>query len=156
MVADLVLTSTVYVKFSDIRDADKAYSKIEQLKREWSVSRMTPSRYTVTSHQLENLNYSVSKYEGQVLVKVEFVEPLQRFDAGSMGLLIKELLEKFGDLTAYERGMIKVPVAAYRAEYCNIMAVDDALENLNGFKIGVSSGLKIGYLQMADSHRCVP
>ena len=156
VLSDLAAAGTVYVKFADIRDADKIYSKAQTAHEKWSVRHIGP-RHFVMKYQPESLKYTpVSMYEGQVLITADFAGPRQRFDAGSIGFLIKELLQNYGDVMAYEVGMIRMPVATYRAEYYDVTAVQNALSNLNGFKIGVSSHLTIGYLQLADSHSRVP
>ena len=91
-----------------------------------------------------------------MLVKAEYVGLPQHFDAVAIGHRIKAALENYGDIIAFESGMVKASVAAYRAEYSNINSIDNALSRLNGSNFAVRSPPQIGYLQMADSHRCVP
>ena len=98
-------------------------------------------------------------YEGQVLVKAKYAGLPQHFDAVTTGHRIKEALGRYGSLVAFEQGVVKDSVAAYRAEYSNIDTVDISLSRLNGSSLAVSSfplPPQTGYLQMADSHRCVP
>ncbi len=100
----------------------------------------------------------MTKYEGQVLVKAEYVGLPQLFDAVAIGHRIKEALEKHGCITAFQMGMVKDSVAAYRAEYSNVNTIDSALSRLNGSSLAVRPlpPSQTGYLQMADSQRCAP
>lgn len=80
----------------------------------------------------------VSKYEGQALVKAEWAGLPQHFDAVAIGHRIKEALDKYGRIIAFELGMVKDSVAAYRVEYSNANAIDNALSRLNGSNFAVS------------------
>ena len=89
-------------------------------------------------YQPESLKYSpLSLYGGQVIIKADFTGPRQRFDPGTIGHLIKELLENYGELMGFEAGVMSLTIATYRAEFYDIAAADSALAYLNGFKIGV-------------------
>ena len=154
MLSELASAGIFYLKFSDIRDADKAYAKVESIREKWNAQHIGAKQFAV-KHQPECLKYlPISMFEGQILVTAHFAGPRQRFDAGSIGHLIKELLENYGDVMAYEVGIVRAPTATYRAEYYNATVVDNALANLNGFKIGVSYCLFFGCLQRADRRRC--
>ena len=156
MFAELAVTGLFYVKFADIRDSDKAYSTIRAHRREWNVQYILPKQFASKFHPEKLRLFPVSKYEGQVLVKAEYAGLPQFFDAVAIGHHIKEALEKYGCVIAFQMGMVKDSVAAYRAEYCNVNTIDKALSLLNGSCFAVRIPSKTGYLQMADSRRCVP
>lgn len=156
MFAELAVTGLFYVRFADIRDSDNAYSTIKTRHREWDVQFILPKHFAQKFHPEKFRFPSVSKYEGQILVKAEYAGLPQHFDAVAIGYHIKQALEKYGFITAFELGLVKDSVAAYRAEYSNVNDIDNTLSHLNGSIIAVSFSPKTGYLQMADSHRCVP
>lgn len=88
--------------------------------------------------QPESLKYApLSMYAGQVSVKADFTGLSQRFDPMTIGHLIKELLENYGEIMGFETSMEKRPIATYRAEFYDTAAADSALAYLNGFRIGV-------------------
>lgn len=101
-------SGTIHVNFTDIRDTTKAYVKIRSVRETW------------------------------VVVKADFSGPRQRFDSGTIGHLVKELLENYGEVMAYESGMAEPPLAAFRAEYYDVVATEKAVAALDGFRIGVS------------------
>ena len=156
MFAELAVTGLFYVRFADIRDSDKAHMIINAHRREWNVQYILPKQFASKFHP-EKLRLSpVSMYEGQILVRAEYSGLPQFFDAVATGHRIKEALERYGCVIAFQLGMVKDSVAAYRAEYSNVNTIDNALSCLNGSYFAVRSAPKTGYLQMADSRRCVP
>lgn len=157
MFAELAVTGLFYVRFADIIDSDKAYSTIKAHRREWDVQYILPKQFALKFDPEKLRFFPVSKYEGQVLVKAEYAGLPQCFDAVATGHRIKEALEKFGCIIAFELGMVKESVAAYRAEYSNVNTINNALSRLNGSNFAVRHPVpKVGYLQIADSQRCVP
>ena len=137
MFAELAVTGLFYVRFADIRDSDKAYLTIQTHRREWNVQYILPKQFA-SKFRPEKLRLSpVSKYEGQVLVTAEYAGLPRCFDALATGHCIKETLEEYGYVTAFQMGMVTDSVAAYRAEYSNVKTVDNALSRLNGLCLAV-------------------
>ncbi|CAF9939273.1 MAG: hypothetical protein ALECFALPRED_008058 [Alectoria fallacina] len=130
--AELAVTGLFYVRFADIRDSDNAYSTIKTRHREWDVQFILPKHFAQKFHPEKFRFPSVSKYEGQILVKAEYAGLPQHFDAVAIGYHIKQALEKYGFITAFELGLVKDSVAAYRAEYSNVNDIDNTLSHLNG------------------------
>lgn len=142
--AELAVTGLFYVRFADLRDSGKAYSTIKTYRHEWNVQYILPHQFALKFHP-EKFRFSpVSMYEGQVLVKAEYAGLPQHFDAVATGHRIKEALEKYDCVIAFESGMVKDSVAAYRAEYSNVNAIDNILSRLNGSKSAVSFPPKPG------------
>ena len=139
LVNDLVTSGTIYVNFTDIRDTTKAYVKIRSARATWSVQYLAAKQF-VSKLRPERFLYTLL-CEGQVIVKADFSGPRQRFDGGTISHLLKELLENYGEVMAYESGMAEPPLAAFRAEYYDVIATEKAVAALDGFRIGVSSSL---------------
>ena len=137
MFAELAVTGLFYVRFADIRDSDKAYLTIQTHRREWNVQYILPKQFASKYHPEKLRLNPVSKYEGQVLVTAEYAGLPQFFDALATGHRIKEMLEEYGYVTAFEMGMVTDSVAAYRAEYSNVNTIDNALSRLNGSYLAV-------------------
>ena len=156
MFAELATKARFYLRFADIRDSDKAHQVISTYHREWDVQYMPPKEFAMKLNP-EKFRFSpVSNHEGQVVVKVKYAGLPQHFDAVAMGYRIKEALEKYGHIIAFEQRKAMASVAAYLAEYSNVNTIDNALSRLNGSSFRVRISPETGYLQMADSHRCVP
>lgn len=128
---------SIFVNFTDIRDAQKAYAKVQSVHGDWSVEYIAGTKPGIRN-PTESLKYApLSMYAGQVIIKADFTGPSQRFDPGTIGHLIKELLENYGEIMGFETSMKNLPIAAYRAEFYDTAAADSALAYLNGFRIGV-------------------
>lgn len=128
---------SIFVNFTDIRDAQKAYAKVQSVHGDWSVQYISGTKPDI-KNQSERLKYvPLSVYAGQVTIKVDFTGSSQRFDPGTIGHLIKELLENYGEIMGFETSMKNLPIATYRAEFFDTAAADSALAYLNGFRIGV-------------------
>ena len=137
MFAELAVTGLFYVRFADIHDSDKAYSTISTDRPDWNVQYILPKHFSMKFHPEKSRFSPASKYEGQVLVKAEYAGLPQFFDAVAVGHCIKEELEKYGCITAFQMGMVKDSVAAYRAEYSNVNTIDKAVSRLNCSRLAV-------------------
>lgn len=124
---DLHLNGSIFVNFGDIRDAHKALIKIQSIHINWAVEFITGAKYSPSS-----------LYAGQVLVKADFTGPRHRFDPVTIGHMIKELLENYGEIMGFQAGVKTILNATYRAEYYDTGSADLALAYLNGFRIAVS------------------
>lgn len=134
---DLDPIGSIFVNFTDIRDAQKAYAKVQSVHGDWSVQYIVGTKPGIKNQQ-ESLKYApLSVYAGQVVIKTDYTGPNQRFGPGTVGHLVKELLENYGELMAFETSMKNLPIATYRAEFYDTAATDSALAYLNGFRIGV-------------------
>ena len=126
----MAVTGIFYVNFADIRDSENAYSTIKTYRREWNVQYILPKQFALKFHP-EKLRFSsVSNYEGQVLVKAKHVGLPQHFDAVAIGHRIKEALEQYGCIIAFDLDMVKASVASYRVEFSNVNTID-TLSRLN-------------------------
>lgn len=135
--ADLVISGIIYANFTDIRDAQKAYAKVQNVRVDWKIQYIAATKWVLKNRSDDSNYIPLSLYEGQVIVKADFSGPRQQFNARSIGQLIKELLENYGEIMGYDAGFMKPPTATYRAEFFNSAATDSALTYLNGFRIGV-------------------
>lgn len=125
-------------------------------RREWHVQYILPQEFAQKFHP-EKLRFSpVSKYEGQVLVKAKYIGLPQHFDAAAIGHRVKEALEQYGCIVAFELDTVKASVATYRIEFSNANTIDILSRLKDPFFAVSSPPPQTGYLQMADSHRCVP
>ena len=90
-------------------------------------------------------------FEGQISIKVEYGGPATHFNAASIGLIVKEALENYGDVMAMETTEVTSPSVTFRAEFYDSMAVNGALTSLQGFKIAVRpSGVLNVKVEMTD------
>ena len=122
--------------------------KIRSVRSTWNVQYLAAKQF-VSKLRPERFLYTLL-CEGQVIVKADFSGPRQRFDIGSIGHLVKELLENYGEVMAYESGMAEPPLAAFRAEYYDVIATEKAVTALHGFRIGVS-----GFPLIAEDSRLI-
>ncbi|KAL8829706.1 MAG: hypothetical protein Q9191_001859 [Dirinaria sp. TL-2023a] len=133
---ELAVTETVYASFSDIRDTLNAYTKVQAARPGWTLGLIGTIRYFEKYYP--GLTLPPLVYEGQVSVKVEYGGPDSCFDVASIGVIVKEILENYGDVNAMEVTEINSPAVTFRAEYYDSVAVNSALTSLQGFRIAVS------------------
>ena len=126
----------IYVNFADLRDTTKAYVKIRSVRATWDIQYLA-AKHFASKLRPERFMHTLM-CEGQVIVRADFSGPRQRFDSGTIGHLIKELLENYGEVMAYESGIAELPMVAFRAEYYDAVAAEKAVAALDGFRIGVS------------------
>ena len=132
----LTIDGTVYASFSDIRDSLTAYSKAKSIHGEWVLDCIGTARYFNDNYPNTELPYLV--YEAEVFVKASYGGPASHFDVNSIGVIVKEVLENYGDVMGMETAEVAALSATYRAEYYDTAAVDNALAALQGFRIAVS------------------
>ena len=137
---DLVVASTVYVRFGDMRDVFKAANIIENSPWGWSVEFIDPEVFAVKVHSGSAQPSPASKYEAQVLVTVKPFKSQQAFKVEKrLGELVRKALGRSGDLMALEEFDSAEPKdIVYRAEFCSVDAVDRLLINSAWLEIDVS------------------
>jgi hypothetical protein len=132
---ELTTDGVIYVKFHDLRAAQQACAVIKCNKYEWTVQYITPKQFHVYLHP-GTLETS-SDYEGQIIVTATCSDHRRTFDAGSAILMVKEMLERFGDLFGCDVSYINFSALGVRAEYYDLPAANNAVEYLNGYTLGV-------------------
>ncbi|KAL8760165.1 MAG: hypothetical protein Q9184_003408 [Pyrenodesmia sp. 2 TL-2023] len=131
----LSLTGTVYVKFTDIRDAIDAVASLHRLRGDWLVQYLPLPSRELHSREAFGTNSIASKYEGQLFVKAYFSGPSPFFDLDTVSRLILDLLNNYGGLKAYYAVITVYPIVAYRAEFFDTKDAEHAIVHLNGFRI---------------------
>ena len=154
--SDLALHGRIYVKFADIRDADKVFSTVQHRDASWIVQHIGPGQFVVNDRP-EGLQPSPdSIHEGQILVKAEYLGMPQRFDSNKIGCTVLGVLKRYGDVMAFCVESAEAYVATFRAEYYDIHATSQALANIDGVKIAVGLPPAHSYQQPANTGRCAP
>ncbi len=154
VLSELLPTGTIYASFADIRDAGKAYDKIQSVRQDWNVQHIVNTLVN-TQDQPEDLTcLPGSIHDGQIVVKVDHFGP-EFFRVGDIGSLVKDLLANYGDIKAYSTDQGTSPFVTYRAEFYNTIAADNALAYLNGFKLAVHILLIPPRRQLADHCRAL-
>ncbi|KAL8944397.1 MAG: hypothetical protein Q9216_000448 [Gyalolechia sp. 2 TL-2023] len=132
---NLSLTGTVYVSFTDIRDAIEAFTALREVRKDWLVQYLPIPSHGPHYQADCGSSQLASKYEGQLCVKAEFSGPSEYFNLETMSRLILDLLNNYGDIMAYDALIAIRPVVAYRAEFFDTKNADHAKAHLNGFRI---------------------
>ncbi|KAI4168913.1 MAG: hypothetical protein LQ343_006035 [Gyalolechia ehrenbergii] len=132
---NLSLTGTVYVSFTDVRDAIEAVTALREVRKDWLVQYLPIPSYGPYYRADRGSSMLASKYEGQLCVKAEFSGPSEYFNLDTMSRLILDLLNNYGDIMAYDALIAIRPVVAYRAEFFDTKNADHAIAHLNGFRI---------------------
>ncbi|KAL8923402.1 MAG: hypothetical protein Q9172_003151 [Xanthocarpia lactea] len=132
---NLPVTGTIYVSFTDLRDAIEAVRALRGLAWDWLVQYLSVPEPPVDSEQEDGKSFLAPKYEGQLLVKAEFSGPAVYFNTDTVGRLILDLLNNYGSVMAYKAISTMHPVVAYRAEFFDVKDADHAIVHLNGFRI---------------------
>ena len=108
---------------------------MQTVRSDWKVSWIGTPQYFAT--QTPGQILPALAYDGQIVVKADYAGPASHFNANSIGIFVKEVLENYGEIMAIEAIQVASPSAMYRAEYYNSAAVSNALGALQGFKIAV-------------------
>ena len=132
---EVVLTGSVYVSFGDIREAITAYTKVQEVRRGWTVDFIATTKYFAR----QNIPPPAIVFEAQILVKADYGGPVAQFNSNGIGVVVKELLENYGDVMAMEAVEGPLPIAKYRVEFHNSNTVNAVLYALQGFKIAVGT-----------------
>ena len=138
---DLVMASTIYVQFGDMRDVVKAANTIESSPWGWTVQCIDPKIFAVKAQSRSSKSSLVSKYEAEVLVTVK-PSAAQQFLKVEKQLsnLVCEALSRSGDVMALEELSSTDPnETIFRAEFYSVDAVDRLLINSTWLEIDASS-----------------
>ena len=146
----------VYLKFADIRDAEKAITWVKTLSHKWSAQYVSPIEFTLRTEPSSLKASPASTYEGQVVMLATFAQSPKPIDVDATGKLISELAGDYGNVMAFEVRPGKSLEVAYHMEFCDLRATEKALADLNELKFDVCPIISAGYMQKADSHRLSP
>ena len=130
---EVVLTGSVYVSFGDIRDSLRAYEKINAVRTGWKVDFIATTKYFAR----QNMAPPAIVFEAQIFVKAVYGGPIAQFSSNGIGIVVKELLENYGDVMAMDVVDGPLPIASYRVEFSNSNTTHAVLHALQGFKIAV-------------------
>jgi len=136
VLTELETAGVVYLKFEDIRDADKVALKVKHSRPMWRVEHTKPYQFS-----LKHVAGSspVSNFEGQIQVAALFNGSGEKFNVGNVMNHIKELLEAHGDVMAMKTDSVNAWAFAYRAEFFDATVVKTAVRAVNHRNLGVSS-----------------
>lgn len=137
-ITDLANKGIVDVKFTDIRDAQRAVGILPQFQPQWTVHFINSKEF-MRSFRPRKIT-STSDFEGQVMVTAHCSSPKEAFNSESIAIIVKDLLQEYGDIMAYDTFIASFPTVVIRAEYFDTAAADNAAE-LNGFDawVGLST-----------------
>lgn len=142
MFTELNSTGTIYVGFTDIRDAKNASEKVGRLHPEWRVRFLTAREY---AQKFDPSNSDlVSDFEGQVFASVFYDSSNPALDARVVSHSFKDLLETFGDIKAFH-GLPSTQgnVDEFLIEFFDTRAADNVVSTLNGTSVDVCTSLPI-------------
>ena len=76
-------------------------------------------------------------FEAQVLVKAYYGGPIEQFNVNGIGVVVKELLENYGEVMAMDTVEGPLPTASFRVEFYSSNTLHAVIDALRGFKIAV-------------------
>ena len=135
MLSDLNTAGIIYLRYTDLREAEKSFSRLKEACKDWSLQYIG-ARHFVLKYQPQDF-FSTSDYEGQVCLNAAYYGPRQRFNSNNISNLIKELLQHYGDLKSFEIAFCCFPRMVFKSEFFDTKAADRAVAKLNGFKFAV-------------------
>ena len=146
----------VYVRFTDIRDAEKAHVWINYGKNSWEAGFISPLECEVAANPNSGKYPDESIYEGQVLVIVAFFRPPSDFEIDLTGDTLNGLVTSYGTVMAFEVSPLEDLEVTYRMEFCDSRSAGRTMANLRDLSFDVSSHISSGYLQKANLRRTFP
>ena len=136
LLTELNTAGIVYVAYTDIREAKKSFVNLQDVHKGWHVRFIGPKHFVL---KIQPHNYQhTSAYEAQVDTTAFYHGPLQRFDTNTIGQVVKELLQSFGDLISFDVGYSVYPQVSFRVHFFDTIAATTAVERLNGMTVAVS------------------
>lgn len=138
---DLTASGIIYVSFTDLRDCQKAFHKAKKLRTDWATHYLPSSQFDM-KRDPGHTSFA-STYEGQVAVRAHYGGHSHQFNTGTIGQLVKELLDNYGDIKTFRKlEAAEPPIVEFHAEFFDTAAADVAVASLHGFKIGVRKTFK--------------
>ena len=131
---DLLTRGIVYVRFADIRDADKAYSDALP----GHARHMNPSDLSSSQHFSGPVYQTAAAHEGQLIVRLTYLGHAQHFNDESLKRAALQILEKAGEIMAIKVVVLEIPRLTLQVEFFSIKAVDELVRCKSGVKIPVS------------------
>ncbi|MCJ1396505.1 hypothetical protein MMC18_009396 [Xylographa bjoerkii] len=135
VISDLTSEGFIFVRFSDIRDAEQAYSTLKHTQKDW-LMQFVDVKYFVLNYKPQDLAFT-SEFEGQIKVTVLCEGKALPFNPQLIAHLVKEMLGNYGDLMTFNVSAITHPSVTVRAEYYDVEAAMKAVMQLNGFRVSV-------------------
>ena len=139
MASEVATHGAIYVKFADIRDADKVFSHAQYCDIPWIIKHVAPQAFALKYRPDARGPLTVSNYEGQVLVVASYSGIAHQLDVGSLSTIVKEALEHCGELMTFSVDRSEPTKIVMRAEYFNLNSVESAVLCVEGAKVAVSS-----------------
>ncbi|OAX79451.1 hypothetical protein ACJ72_06232 [Emergomyces africanus] len=131
---ELHSTGSIYVGFTDVRDANNASEKVARLHPEWRINFLTAQEY---AQKFDPTNFDlVSDFEGQVFASVFYDSSNPALDARVVSHSFKDLLETFGDIKAFH-GLSNNQgnVDEFLVEFFDTRAADNVISTLHGTSV---------------------
>ena len=125
-----------YLKFADIRDAEKATTWVNSLSHNWNAQYISPAE-SASKNTPDNLSPSLSIYEGQVVVTATFARAPRHIEVDATGKFISELVSDYGNVMAFEVRQGQALEVSYHMEFCDLRAAEKAMADLNDLKFDV-------------------
>ena len=135
--SELAAHGVVYVKFADIRDADKVFSHAQHGEIPWPIKHVAPQTFAVKYRPGGFNILPVSKHEGQVSIVASYSGIAHQLDVGSLSAIVKGALEYCGELMTFSLDEAEPHKVVFRAEYFNLNCVDSAILYVEGAKVAV-------------------
>jgi hypothetical protein len=135
IITELVARGTIFLHFTDIRDARAAFSELRQLHPYWRFNFISRSRF-IDIHR-PGQDVQVDATEARVAAKAICDGPRQAFDVRQVGNMVQEFLNSFGDLLSWKVSSAEFPELEIQVEYYDTVAAQNALRT-NPFKQAVS------------------
>lgn len=125
----------LYLKFGDLRDAQKTYSQLQGSQGMIVCTYLSP-RELALCFDHGDLS-QISNYEGHVVVTAFMGGPVQSFNVPMVADAVKGLLRSCGDYAGCYVDLSLVTRLSFRVEFFNLAAADQAVAGLNGLRVGV-------------------
>lgn len=137
VLTELSTKGTIYVGFTDIRDARSAFSKVQRFHPEWRMHSLTAKEYAQKFDP--SVLPSISDFEGQIFASVYYDSRNPGLNGRSVSHSFKDLVQTFGDIKAFH----SLPtgqdnVTDFLIEFFDARAAENAVSTLNGTSVDVS------------------
>ncbi|MCJ1472839.1 hypothetical protein MMC13_001488 [Lambiella insularis] len=135
IISEMPSEGIVYVRYADLRNSKQAYDALVRTQPSWLVQYVGIQQ--LMAYHKPELDGRISEFEGQIKVTASYHvnrSPLNQ-NPGVIVVLVREMLENFGDLISFDVCDVSFPTLSIIVGYYDVDAADRAVAHLNGFNV---------------------
>ena len=150
---DLSVRGIVYVKFCDIRDADRAFSFVQQNLFDWTAQHVSSSTFASKNYPGNAGQHQASINEGQVSITAKYLGSPPQPEAEKIACDLVQALGKLGQVMALRSIARENRNILFRIEFYDLNAAHNTLLHPHKLEMAVRTALtSLNVQNLANFH----